>query len=1099
MIRLFKKEAFKDFENKPNAPDFPGNGDILLQPSECYYEAELNGDWQVVMTHPLDPEGRYTYIAEDDVLGVDVRVAREQTFLTQFFRILTVRPKNNAIEVIAKPVAWETLYETPIDFANVRYETPAGYLDVVTRSRVNTRKYTFDLQYNDTSEHSLILQNTNMQEILNGDQEGSFKTLYGTELVYDNYTYHIMPNLGIGNGVSNYSDFQIRQGLNLSGIDVEISTENMLTRIYPTSYEGYEIRANNGHVDIDTKPREQGGIMKSHPFPYSKSICYDTIKFIDIPEESDNGNAESEPLTETQKATKEAMGKITAMVASLSKEYLMKARNGEWDYNGKFADMDARSNNPHDPDKPYNIGADRKHLPYGYVFYSYNDSMTALLDKVIHADFEETSDDWSGGIIDDEISSVNHESSGSGIDGDDIWNGGSGDAPEYQIITDENEKTMIQKAIQAGFKWCETADISEWDWRYTAEYTSSEHPNYEFLNGYSWIEDENGWFFGDGNGHFIQNGWVEKNKTTHYWCGEDGYWDEQYDDNEPWQWWSEGEKWWYGNKNADGTTKNYAREQYIQDTETRQWYWFNGSGWFVEPENKKWWYGTKDGADIVQYRYHQVGNHIWWFDFEGYIASTLTYLDNYEWREDDNGKYYGDGCGHWFANAWVEDSSTSHRWIGADGYEDEDKKDSEEWTWHGSWENGWWYGNDEDDEEEEEEEDDSSSSNNTSDDTKTTLKNIRTICNNGDNYTRDTFISAVEDELDNVSYSSASSLGQIDTCIHAGYNKTYMINQIDGIINSSGYDFDTDDSSDDNSTSPSGNTNSSTSNAHNYVKNQFLYITENKTWYWFDEQGYMTAAWLSDADWEWHQDSKGWYYGDDKGSYPTGQWMKINSKWYFFDMSGYADETTDDFEDSKTEDSNSASYDSNREGIGTVSEQSDVEDVYYDDSRDGVRAWIQNDFVRDVYTCVMEQHENLYSLMEALLEEAADNDLQALSEPAVSIDIDFVSLEGTKFYEQFKYLGELYLGDHVFYQHDVSGYSGIQRVTSIKKDCITGKILDVRFENETFSKKGKSLIPYLSKSSGTLGKIITYVPEEAIEDGYGGFIKTGYGVDLTTL
>ena len=1090
MIRLFKKEDFKDFENKPNAPDFPGNGDILLQPTECTYEADLNGDWQLVMTHPIDPEGRYSYIAEDDVIAVDVRVAREQQYDTQCFRILTVRPKDNSIEVIAKPVVWESIYETPIDFVNIRYGTPSEYLEKATEAHVNKRKYTFDLQYNDTSENSLILQNTNIQEILNGDQEGSFKTLYGTELVYDNYTYHILPYYETGNSLNDVMNYQIRQGYNLAGIDIEISTEDMLTRIYPTSYEGYIPRINDGYVEVtDDK-------LKAHPFPYAKSVCYDNIKFIDIPSESDNGNEEAEPLTRTQQATKEAIAAIAAKVEDLSKEYIKKARGGDWDYTGKYSDMSAPSNNPHEPGIGYNLGKDRKALPYGYIFYSYNDAMTALLDKVIKADFDEANGEWSGGLADEEISSIGHNNNLVGIEDDDIWNNGSNDGPEYQWITDSNEKEMLQEAIKKGFKWCETTDISEWDWRFYSTYDTSSHPDFEFLNGYSWIEDENGWFFGDGNGHFIQNGWVEKNRSMHYWCGEDGYWDEQYDDTEPWQWWAEGEKWWYGNKNTDGSTKNYASEQYIQDTESGNWYWFNGSGWYVEPENKKWWYGTKDNADIVQFRYHKVGNHIWWFSSEGYIAETLTYLDNYEWREDDNGKYYGDGNGHWFANAWVEDSSTSHRWIGANGYEDEDKKDTEEWTWHGSWENGWWYGNDEDDDEEEEEDD---SSNNTSDDTKTVLKNIRTICNNGDSYTKDSFISAVEDELENVSYSSASSLGQIDTCIHAGYNKTYMINQIDGIINASGYDFDTDDEEDDNKTSPSGNTDSSTSNAHNYVKNQFMYVTENKTWYWFDEQGYMTAAWLSDADWEWHRDSKGWYYGDDKGTYPAGQWMKINSKWYFFDMSGYADETTDDFEDSKTGDSNSASYDNNREGIGTVSEESDVEEVYYDENRDGVRAWIQNDFVRDLYAFVMEQHESLYSLMEAQLREAAENELNKLSEPAVSITIDFVSLEGTKFYEQFNYLGELYLGDHVYYQHDTLGYEGAQRVVSIKKDCITGKIKEITFQNETYRKTGKKLITSLSKSVGTLGKIITYVPEEAIEDGYGGFIKTGYGVDLTTL
>lgn len=1099
MIRLFKAEAFRDFENKPNAPEFLYNGDILLEPTECYSEATLNGTWQLTMSHGHDPEGRYSYIEEDDVIVVDCKIAREQTSDVQAFRVIKVRPQTNKIDVTAIPIAWESIYETPIDTLNLALVSPNEYLDRVKNGYVNTRKYTIDMQYSSTRQDSLVIQNSNLQEILNGDQEGSFKTLYGTELVYDNYTYHILPNLGTGNTPADATKYRIEEGLNLSGIDMEVSTEDMVTRIYPTSYEGYTLRGEHSYVEsMDSK-------LKIHPFPFAKSINYDNIKFIDIPE-TDNGNStETEPLTETQKATEEAIGAIAAKVEELSKKYLLKARNGDWDYSGKYADMDAQSNNPHDPGAPYNLGRDRKALPFGYIFYSYNDAMAVLADDVIHANFEETSP-WEGGFTDETITGEHSGSqSGTGFDGDDIWQNEDG-TQEYMVITDSNEKTMIQEAIKRGFKWCETTDIAEWDWRFSSTYSTESHPDFNFLKDYRWIEDENGWFYGDGEGHFIQNGWVEDDKCEHYWVGEDGYWDDQYDDFEPWQWWAEGEKWWYGNKNTDGSTKNYAKEQYIQDTESGNWYWFNGSGWYVEPENKKWWYGTKDGADTIMFKYHKVGNHIWWFDTQGNISDTLAYLDNYEWRTDETGNYYGDGCGHWFSNAWVEDSASSHRWVNELGYEDETKKDTNEWTWHGSWENGWWYGNDEDDEEDDSSDSssdnsssDDSSSNNTSDDTKTVLSRIKTICDNGDNYTKSTFITAVENELEAVSYSKSSSLGQIDTCIHAGYNKTYMINQIDGIINASGYDFDTDDKSDDNSTSPSGNTNTTTENAHNYVKNQFLYVTENKTWYWFDEQGYMTAAWLTDADWEWHQDSKGWYYGDDKGTYPAGQWMKINSKWYFFDMSGYADDSTDDFEESKTDDGNSATYDNNREGIGTVSYKDDVEDVAYDRDRDGVKAWIQNDFVRDLYTCVMEQHENLLTLMEAQLKEAAEIDLESLEEPAVSITIDFQSLEDHPMYEQFEFLGDLYLGDHVYYKSDSANVYGIQRVTSIKKDCITGKIAEITFSNEAWIRNGNKLIPGLSKTVNTPGKIITYVPQDPIEDGYGGFLKTGYGVDLTTL
>lgn len=37
----------------------------------------------------------------------------------------------------------------------------------------------------------------------------------------------------------------------------------------------------------------------------------------------------------------------------------------------------------------------------------------------------------------------------------------------------------------------------------------------------------------------------------------------------------------------------------------------------------------------------------------------------------------------------------------------------------------------------------------------------------------------------------------------------------------------------------------------------------------------------------WHSNSKGWWYQNSDGSYPTNKWQKINEKWYFFNEEGY--------------------------------------------------------------------------------------------------------------------------------------------------------------------------------------------------------------------
>lgn len=64
-----------------------------------------------------------------------------------------------------------------------------------------------------------------------------------------------------------------------------------------------------------------------------------------------------------------------------------------------------------------------------------------------------------------------------------------------------------------------------------------------------------------------------------------------------------------------------------------------------------------------------------------------------------------------------------------------------------------------------------------------------------------------------------------------------------------------------------------------YPEGQFEYIEENKSWFYFDESGYMYSdKWLK------HTDGR-WYYFDKDG-YMATSWKKINNKWYYFNRDG---------------------------------------------------------------------------------------------------------------------------------------------------------------------------------------------------------------------
>ena len=62
-------------------------------------------------------------------------------------------------------------------------------------------------------------------------------------------------------------------------------------------------------------------------------------------------------------------------------------------------------------------------------------------------------------------------------------------------------------------------------------------------------------------------------------------------------------------------------------------------------------------------------------------------------------------------------------------------------------------------------------------------------------------------------------------------------------------------------------------------KNRFEYIEENKSWFYFDVDGYMYAdRWLKHTD--------GFWYWFDKDGYMATSWKKIADKWYYFNRDG---------------------------------------------------------------------------------------------------------------------------------------------------------------------------------------------------------------------
>ena len=1245
MIKLFSPEAFRDYMENPELENYDYNGVIVLDPTSCTLEAELGSTWELTLVHPYDDKGRYSYIEKGCVIKCPCKIAREQQEEEQLFRVYEVREKLDDIEVKAYPIAEESIYETPINYAEW-FEIDAPTL-VDTLNGMITGKYHIDSTLEAAGTANIIAENTNVQEVLLGDQDLSFINCFGGEIVYDNYIYRIRERVG-----SEELDNKIFYGASLEDLEITESDSDVITRIFPVSGDGYAMGSDgypkylddfvwyqeassgytmygdgegnfisngyalspdgsvyrwlnaDGHWDstqdgphasewhwvtdedgrrfmandyvkhyissawveddtskhywIDSRgwydhtyndyeewvwhesssvtgkwwygssrtnyayngwmyvhansawylfdadgywvegavppdylneyawhqlpdghwwygmekdteymPAAQwmkvndtwywfdddgyaityeerpdhvdSDYIENYPFVYARSVKYSDVEIID----TNYTEGEDATWTATQMITDTVKQDLIAEVRTQSEKYLRRAHEGKWDY--PFTGSRSSTwHNKHDPWTGYDELQNRICLPYGYLFYSYTDAIETLKEKAIPREYYNSSN-----------------------------------ADLYSFFAD---------CITDGFKWCETTEIAAWDWR--EESTDIDDDGlYAYLNNFTWRNDGIGDYYGDGEDHYIKNGWVEDASNKHYWCDDRGYWRPEYDDTSDWSWHQNSTGWSYGSDNGD----NHAANQWIHIASEGKWYYFNSDGYWV-PFTTKYYYGTEDGSDKVFFMYHKVGSYIYWFDRDGYVDTDLKFAHNFEWHEDDNGHYYGDGSGHYIKNGWVEDSSSAHYYISADGYYHGTAKDAST----------------EEDEFDGQDEDMETSTGYckitvnltvTGEASSASSKSYAINVTGPDSYSWTFYITGTGSDI-------LTTLAPGEYTVSVGGTEDGGAAQIDGyyltVSGDQGNTFDiqadhrhwwnitlkytTEEPSEDDDTDSYTDTEEWTwhgskedgywygttdddGNAKNYPTSQFMYISDYNGWFWFDEKGYYIAAWMSSASWDWTKDGVGWWYTDGNENWPEGQWMKIDSKWYFFSTKGYADDTTDDFDAKTSESETTATLDTNREGISTTTSTSSTVSSDYDSNREGVRAWIQTGFINAIKDKIVQSYNTLKEHMDEQLLTYATADLNSSDASTVTIEIDVAAMADSKDYAKYDWFGKCYLGDTVHVESSKHSLSVDERITKLTYDCIMKKVTDLtlgypsqysHIRNAKLTAKKGTFRPYVS-------------------------------------
>ncbi|MEG1463199.1 MAG: phage tail spike protein, partial [Anaerorhabdus sp.] len=151
---------------KQNNIDFESNGDIILLPYICYIDTAT---WELNLNHPIDDDGRWSYIIEDAVLKVPSFNG------DQLFRIICKTKMDSGVEAIAKPIFFDSKDDCMLMDIRPTNKNGQQTLNILMEGT----KYSG--QSNITKISTAYYVTKNLMEALSSDDENSFLNRWGGE------------------------------------------------------------------------------------------------------------------------------------------------------------------------------------------------------------------------------------------------------------------------------------------------------------------------------------------------------------------------------------------------------------------------------------------------------------------------------------------------------------------------------------------------------------------------------------------------------------------------------------------------------------------------------------------------------------------------------------------------------------------------------------------------------------------------------------------------------------------------------------------------------------------------------------------------------
>ena len=255
--------------------DYGSNGDMTLTPTTCEVELTVEGVAELTLEHPIDDLGRWEYLVNDNVIAAPTPYSKKQ-----LFRIYDYTKTETEVTAYARHIFYDSAGEMLVD---VRPTDKTGQeaLDII----LSGTKYKAKTNIKTRSTAYYIRKN--IMEAIGGDDENSFINRWGGERMYDNFTVIINDRLGGDYGAC--AEF----GRNMTGIEADISIDDVVTRIIPVSY--------NGHTLEGEEPWIDSPLIGSYANPRTAVIKFEDVKLLEDCQEGEEGFSTLELLREELK------------------------------------------------------------------------------------------------------------------------------------------------------------------------------------------------------------------------------------------------------------------------------------------------------------------------------------------------------------------------------------------------------------------------------------------------------------------------------------------------------------------------------------------------------------------------------------------------------------------------------------------------------------------------------------------------------------------------------------------------------------------------------------------------------------------------------